>query len=131
MCCDGKQALLYVIIVCSNSVYSLASLFLPSVYESKDVAGFWVGIVFAMYSIASVITSPIIGKFIDKIGYANALCFAQIIMGSAIIPIGYLMEVENSNVAVGLGILLRTMQGVASATINTTCFSLAATKYSD
>ena len=108
-CCDAKQAILYVIIICSNSVYALASLFLPSVFASKDVAGLWVGIVFAMYSIAVVLTSPIVGKIIDKIGYANMLCFALILMGASIIPTGYLLDIESSDWTLVTGLLLRTM----------------------
>ena len=47
MCCDATQLILYSIIVCTNSVYSLASLFLPTVFKEKDIPGFWTGLVFS------------------------------------------------------------------------------------
>ena len=68
MCCDATQLILYSIIVCTNSVYSLASLFLPTVFKEKDIPGFWTGLVFSMYSIAVVIVSPFVGTMINKVG---------------------------------------------------------------
>ena len=123
--------MLYAIIVCVNSVYSLASLFLPTVFKEKDIPGFWVGLVFAMYSIAALIVSPVIGKLIHKLGSSNVIAFGLVLMGISIIPIGFLPKIENDNWTIAIGILLRVMQGTASASINTTCFSMAAVKYTD
>ena len=76
-------------------MYSLASLFLPSLYKEKSVAGVWVGLVFSMYSIAVVLVSPIIGKVVSKIGYANLITIGLVLMGISIIPVGFLPEIEN------------------------------------
>ena len=123
--------LLYTIIVCTNSVYSLASLFLPVVFREKDVPGFWVGLVFAMYSIAGMIVSPVIGKILHRIGSSNTIAIGLVIMGLSIMPLSYLAEMENDSSSLALALLLRAMQGTASASINTTCFGMAANKYSD
>lgn len=87
--------ILFTIVVFTNSVYSLASLFLPSLYKEKSVAGVWVGLVFSMYSIAVVLVSPIIGKVVSKIGYANLITIGLVLMGISIIPVGFLPEIEN------------------------------------
>lgn len=123
--------ILYTVIVASNSVYSLASIFLPKIFEEKEIPGFWVGLIFSMYSIASVISSPFIGTLITKCGFANLIAFGLTAMGASIIPFAFIKGIENDTTSLVLGLLLRTLQGVASASINTTCFSLAATKYSD
>lgn len=117
--------------VFTNSVYSLASLFLPVVFKEKDVPGIWVGLVFSMYSIAVVLVSPVIGKVVSRIGFANLIAVGLILMGISIIPIGFLPDIENDYTTLAVGIFLRALQGTASASINSTCYSLAANKYSD
>ena len=131
MCFDATQGILYTVIICINSVYSLASLFLPKVFEDKKIEGFYVGIVFSMYSIACVVISPIIGKIIKRVGFANLVAIGLVMMGISIAPIGYLKNIESKNTTLLLAILLRALQGVASAAINTSCYSLAANKYKD
>ena len=130
-CCDGTLVLLCMIVICTNSVYALASLFLPVVFREREVAGFWVGLVFSMYSIAGILISPVIGKIIHKIGSSNFIAFGLTLMGLAIIPISSLTKIENDSGAVAFALLLRAMQGTASASINTTNYGMAATKYAD
>ena len=117
--------------MCTNSVYSLASLFLPIVFAEKDIPGFWVGLVFAMYSIAAMIISPVVGKIIHKIGSSNLIAVGLVLMGFSIIPIGYLTQIENDSSTLAVALLLRAMQGTASASINTTCYGMAANKYAN
>ena len=131
MICDTTQLILCVIIVCSNSVYALASLFLPKVFEDKAIESFWVGLIFSMYSIAVVISSPFIGANLSKYGFSNVLAVGLVAMGASIVPFGYIKELESNSLSLLLGLLLRALQGVASASLNTTCFSIAANKYAD
>ena len=107
--CDVLQLILLLIIMCSNSVYALASLFLPIVFNDKQVPGFWVGMVFSMYSIMVVVVSPIIGKIVSRVGFANLIALGLICMGISIIPIGYLVEIENDYGTIALGIVLRAL----------------------
>ena len=108
-CCDATLALLCTIIVSTNSVYALASLFLPIVFMDKNVPGFWVGLVFAMYSIVVVLVSPIIGKIVSRVGFANLIAFGLICMGISIIPVGFLVEIESDMGAIALSIVLRAL----------------------
>lgn len=117
--------------MCTNSVYSLASLFLPVVFAEKDIPGFWVGLVFSMYSIAAMLISPIVGKIIHRIGSSNLIAVGLVLMGLSIVPIGQLTRIENDSSTLAVALLLRAMQGTASASINTTCYGLAANKYAD
>ena len=84
-----------------------------------------------MYSIAVVIVSPFIGTVVSKVGFRNLIAIGLVTMGVSIIPIGFLLEIENDYWTLFVGILLRALQGTASASINTTCYSLAANKYAD
>ena len=97
------------IIVCSNSVYALASLFLPKVFEEKSIPGFWVGLIFSMYSIAVVISSPFIGTILSKCGFQNLLAIGLTAMGASIIPFGFIKEIESDTLSLILGLALRTL----------------------
>ena len=128
-CCDSTQLILFTVIICTNSVYALASLFLPMVLASKSIPGFWVGLVFAIYAIAVVFASPIVGTILNKTGFPNLIAIGLVMMSCSIVPVGFLMEIQNDLTTLAVCILLRALQGTASACINTTCYSLAANKY--
>jgi MFS family permease len=128
---DNLQLTLYAIIVATNSVYSLASLFLPTVFEEKEISGWYVGLVFAFYAIAQITVSPFVGKLLKRVSYANVITFGLFCMGCSIVPIAFVKQIESNTYVVMLTVLLRFMQGTASASINSTCFSLAADKYPD
>ena len=123
---DATQVTLYAIIVFTNSVYTLAALFLPTVFAAKSVEGAWLGLVFAAYSIAVVAVSPFVGKILRRVGFANLIAFGLVCMGVSIVPFGYFSEMQSATTCIYVGILLRVMQGTASAAINSTCYSLAA-----
>lgn len=59
---------LSLLMIVSNSFYALSAPFLPRVFEAKKVPPEYVGIVFASFSIASVIFSPHVAKMIDDFG---------------------------------------------------------------
>ena len=126
---DTLQIVLYIIIIFSNSVYALAAPLLPKVFEHKNLPGAWVGLIFSMYSISMIIVSPFIGIIVDTIGQANLLAVGLFAMGTAIVFLGFMEEIENDFVVIFVSLFLRAVQGAASATINTSCFSLAANKY--
>ena len=53
----------------SNSAYALCAPFLPLEFERKGLAGTNVGLIFALYSVAVVIVSPLVGKTVDRVGH--------------------------------------------------------------
>ena len=109
MRCDVTQLILYTIITCTNSVYALASLFLPSVFEEKEIGGFWVGIVFATYSTVVVLGSPFVGTILNKCGFANLIAAGLVAMGISVIPYGFLKQIESNSATLALGIVLRAL----------------------
>lgn len=68
MCCDIFQLVIYIIIICSNSVYGLAAPFLPILFADKYIDSIWVGLIFSVYSLSVALTSPFIGKIVDTVG---------------------------------------------------------------
>ena len=98
-------------------------------FEEKNVNGFWVGIIFASYSIAVVTVSPFIGKILSKVGFKNLIAFGLVAMGISIIPFGFFDQIESATSCICFGIALRILQGSSSASINSTVYSLAADLY--
>ena len=127
--CDATQLVLYIIIIFSNSVYALAAPLLPIVFMEKHMPGAWVGLIFSMYSIAMIVVSPFIGIIVDMIGHNNLLALGLMAMGTAIVLLGFMNSIENDFTVFMCALFLRAIQGAASATINTSCFSIAANKY--
>ena len=82
-----------------------------------------------MYSIAMIVVSPFIGIIIDLIGHKNLLALGLLSMGIAIVLLGFMNAIENDFTVFVCALILRAIQGAASATINTSCFSIAANKY--
>ena len=91
--------------------------------------GAWVGLIFSMYSIAMIIVSPFIGLIVDMIGHYNLLAVGLFSMGTSIVLLGFINDIESDNSAIMFALFLRAIQGSASATINTSCFTVAANKY--
>lgn len=52
----------------SNSAYSLCAPFLPFEFARKNVPLTMNGYIFAMYSIAVIICSPLIGRMLQPLG---------------------------------------------------------------
>ena len=99
----------------SNSAYALCAPFLPLEFERKMLAGAYVGMVFALYSVAVVIISPLVGKTVDRIGHKNLLSGGIGVMGIAFVCFGFIETMESRVNILVLGFILRFLQALASA----------------
>ena len=78
-----------------NSAYSLIAPFLPLEFERKHIHSAYSGLVFAIFSVAIILFSPLVGKVFDKIGHKNLLAGGIGVMGVAIICFGYIEHMTN------------------------------------
>ena len=62
--CFGLEFWIMFCTLISNSAYAMIAPFLPIEYEAKGVSGEWVGMIFAVYSVAVIIFSPLVGMVI-------------------------------------------------------------------
>lgn len=72
----------------SNSAYALIAPFLPFEFERKNIGLAMVGYIFAIYSVAVISFSPIVGKIISKFGRRNIITFGVVLMGISFISFG-------------------------------------------
>ena len=118
MCSFKCEALIFWILftnLASNSAYALCAPFLPLEFERKGIHGSYVGLIFALYSVAVIFVSPIVGSVVDKVGHKNLLSFGIGFMGIAFIFFGFIEVMESHPAVLALGCALRFLQGMASA----------------
>jgi len=109
----------------SNSAYAIIAPFLPFEFQSKDIDQTWIGYIFAIYSVAVVMCSPMVGKMIAILGRRNLIVFGMLLMGTSFIVFGWLTGLENKNAFITLALLNRFLQGFASSLIQTTMYSIS------
>ena len=73
------------------------------------------GLIFALYSVAVIFVSPMVGKVVDRIGHKNLLSAGIGFMGVAFIFFGFIEVIESQPGVLALGCTLRFLQGMASA----------------
>ena len=113
----------------SNSAYAMIAPFLPIEYEEKGVSGEWVGMIFAEYSVAVIIFSPMVGMVIQRFGTVNLISGGILFMGCAFICFGLVVQSTSVEKIISLSLLIRFVQGASSAFVQTTCYSIAANDY--
>ena len=116
------------ILICtliSNSAYALIAPFLPLEFKEKGISGQLIGLMFAIYSVAVILCSPMVGKVLRCVGNTNMISSGIAIMGLAFVCFGFIDAIEEQNMILLLGFTLRFIQGASSAFVQTTCYSIA------
>ena len=125
MCCDLLEFWVLFTNLASNSAYALCAPFLPLEFDKKGIEGAYVGMVFALYSVAVIFVSPFVGKVVDSWGHKNLLSVGIGFMGLAFIFFGFIERLDSKPGLLILGCVLRFLQGMASAFVQTTCYTIA------
>ena len=94
----------------SATMYGLASPFLPTVFEEKDIPSIWTGVIFSIYAVASMIVSLFVGKILDKVSHRTIITSGCFIMGLSVSGFGFI-ERFSTEYCIALSILLRIGQG--------------------
>ena len=65
--------------------------------------------IFATYSVAVVLASPIVGKIIKQLGFANLIAIGLVAMSISIVPFGFLGRIQNVDHLLVIAIILRAL----------------------
>ena len=128
---DLSLTAIVLIVFLANTLYGLASPFLPPLLEERGIASSWTGLIFASYAIGVTVVAPIVGKVIDKFGHKKIMAAGIILMAACCCAISMAKYVGSNKALIGSGIALRFFQGSASAMINTCSYSYAALAYTE
>jgi len=108
---DCALVLLLVTLFVANTIYGLASPFLPTVLEDKEISSVWTGIIFASYAVASTFTSIITGMVLEKYGHNRIIMLGAFLMAAAIASFGFIEDLDAKKSVISLAIGLRMLQG--------------------
>ena len=81
------------ILICtliSNSAYALIAPFLPLEFKDKGISGEMIGLIFAIYSVAVIIVSPLVGSVLVCVGNTNMISMGIAVMGAAFVCFGFI-----------------------------------------
>ena len=112
LCCSCTFLVMASLMICSNLFYALSAPFLPPVFtDEKGVSETWVGIIFAAFSISSIIMSTQVTGLVSSFGQTKVIFVALLLMAISVFCFGFihLMTGEAGVISVSLG--LRFLQG--------------------
>ena len=90
-----------------------------------------IGLIFAIYSIAVIICSPLVGKTVEFVGNATMISLGISVMGLAFVLFGFIPDFDEISTILFVSFALRFLQGAASAFVQTTCYSIATNDFQD
>jgi len=125
LCCSCTFLVLVALMIVSNIFYALTAPFLPPVFEAKDVDEGYVGLIFAAFSVSSVLMSPQVTRLSDRFHATTLVFWGLVLMGISNFFFGIIEDMNGEAAIVSVAIALRLVQGVAGALLNVSCYSLA------
>ena len=78
----------------SNSAYALIAPFLPLEFKDKGISGEMIGMMFAIYSVAVIICSPMVGQTVQYVGNTNMISLGIAVMGLAFVFFGFIPNMD-------------------------------------
>ena len=109
--------------------YSVCAPFLPAEANAKGVDQSLVGLIFCSYSISFAIVSPIVGKYMVKVGRRNFLIIGSIMIALSNLGFVILHYIDGANTFIISFTLLRLLQGAGTGWIQTANYSILSQMY--
>ena len=113
----------------ASSAYALIAPFFPLKLEEKGISDQNIGFIFSIYSLAVIIFSPPVGRYLEVVGYTKMLISGLALMGTCFIAFGVLDLLTNPDTVFYVALLLRFVQGTACAMAYTTIYAIITNKY--
>ena len=107
------------VMLLSGMIYSLISPFYPKEAAKKGLTPSQYGTVFGIYEIVTCVFGVVFGKFISFIGFRVISVGGLFLTGFATVLFGFLIHFNTYQTFLGFSLLIRSLQGVGQAGINT------------
>ena len=91
----------------SNAAYAIIAPFLPFEFKRKGIDQDWIGYIFAIYSVAVIFCSPLVGKMICKYGRRNLIVLGMLLMGASFVVFGFTSDIEHKETFITMSLLNR------------------------
>ena len=122
---SGIVALIMLLTTISNSTYTIIAPFLPLELVRKEVSETLSGYIFAIYSLSIIFGSPLMCSVIQKVGRRTTITLGSALMGVTFIVFGLIGHIESTVAYVTFALAARLLQGLATVSIQVTCYSIA------
>ena len=126
---DGMKVWIMICTLLSNSAYATIAPLLPIELEYHNVSDIWSGPIFAIYSIAVIVISPLRAKLFANLDNGTAIAYGMIGMGISLASFGLIMYSSSTNWIIIAALISRFVQGASSAFIQTSCYVIATNDY--
>ena len=113
----------------SSSVLSLQGPFLPFIAEGKGIPPSQYGFIFSVYSLTSLIASPVFGSLLTVIGLRKCLCFGLFTISLSTIAFGFIDILSSPTLFLGLALFLRILEAIGQTTFQTSSISIISQMY--
>ena len=113
----------------ASSAYALIAPFFPLELEDKGISDQNIGFIFSIYSLAVILFSPPVGRYLEQVGYTKMLISGLTLMGVCFCCFGLIHKLSSPSSVLILALTLRFIQGVACAMSYTTIYAIITNKY--
>ena len=87
------------------------------------------GVIFAVYAVASVLSSIVIGMYMDQVGHRCVIIFGTLLMAISIASFGLIEDMTDYAIVLAIAITSRSFESAASGLMNTAVYSYSALAY--
>ena len=105
---------------------SIQAPFYPHEAESKGATATEYGLVFGIFELTVFIVSPIIGKYLPRIGIHRSFSGGIAVTGSMLVVFGFLDRIGNGEIFIGLCFLVRIIEAFGNSAFLAASFTLVA-----
>jgi MFS family permease len=108
--------------------------FLPVKFVEEEISLTTIGLIFAVYSVAVIVWSPVVGDKIllsCEVEPRKVIVLGMILMSICFFLFGMIDYIQSKTLLISAGIIIRILQGIASASIQTTCYTIAINDFKD
>jgi len=111
---------------CNGMTVSLQAPFYPAEAESKGASAVEYGLVFGIFQLSAFFVSPIIGKYLPRIGIGRAFYGGLFMTGLLVIAFGLLNRIEGVTAFIAMSFLIRIVTAFGYSSFLASSFTLVA-----
>ena len=127
---DSKQIAIYIGMMLVCSTYTLTASFYPKVVQKKGMSILLIGIMVSLNPLANLISSVILGKYMNAIGRKNVLIGCFVTTAASLVVLCPL-EICNLTQAIIISIFSRVFGGIGAGCAFTAVITIFVSDYPD
>ena len=112
--------------LCNGMCVSLQAPFYPAEASKKGASATEYGLVFGIFELTVFIVSPIVGKFLPRIGVGRAFSGGITITGLMCVAFGFLNRFNDGKIFIAFSFVIRVLEAFGNSAFLSSSFTLVA-----